>query len=173
MPPPSLHVVLVEPEIHWNTGNAGRTCLAVGAQLHLVEPLGFSLDERELRRAGLDYWPRVAPRVWPSWAALEAVLPALGTALFVTPDAPRRLWDVRFPSPCVLVFGRESVGLPAGLRERHADRTLAIPMLDPELRSLNLSTCVALAAYEVRRQWLAAAPALPSSQQEKTATTQT
>jgi len=62
-----LHVVLVEPEIHWNTGNAGRTCLAVGAQLHLVEPLGFSLDEREVRRAGLDYWERVCPRVWKSW----------------------------------------------------------------------------------------------------------
>jgi tRNA (cytidine/uridine-2'-O-)-methyltransferase len=174
MPPPqALHVVLLEPEIHWNTGNAGRTCLAFGAQLHLVEPLGFRLDDREVRRAGLDYWPRVAPRVWPSWAAFERDLPALGTAFFVTPDAPRRLWDVAFPSPSVLVFGRESVGLPAELRARHADRTLAIPMLDPELRSLNLSTCVALCAYEVRRQWASARVGPATSEQEKTATTQT
>ncbi|HEX6862931.1 MAG TPA: TrmH family RNA methyltransferase, partial [Thermoanaerobaculia bacterium] len=76
--PPSLHVVLVHPEIHWNTGNAGRTCLAAGARLHLVEPLGFSLDEREVRRAGLDYWPRVDPVIWPSWADLEAQLSGLG-----------------------------------------------------------------------------------------------
>ena len=78
--PPSLHVVLVAPEIPWNTGNAGRTCLAVGAQLHLVQPLGFSLDERAVRRAGLDYWARVVPNLhlWPSWAALEARLAATG-----------------------------------------------------------------------------------------------
>jgi len=91
----SLHVVLVEAEIHWNTGNVGRTCLAAGAQLHLVEPLGFSLDEREVRRAGLDYWPRVKPVVWPAWDALERELPALGEPYFFSPDAPRGLWDVR------------------------------------------------------------------------------
>ena len=108
----ALHVVLVEPEIHWNTGNAGRTCLAAGAQLHLVEPLGFSLDEREVRRAGLDYWQRVAPRVWPGWQALEAALPELGEPYFASPDAPRELWQVRYPEQTVLVFGRESVGLP-------------------------------------------------------------
>src|SRR5438445_9974211 len=79
---PSLHIVLCAPEIHWNTGNAGRTCLAVGAQLHLVEPLGFSLGAAEVRRAGLDYWPRVAPRVWPDWDALERALPALGAPFF-------------------------------------------------------------------------------------------
>src|SRR5258708_39536048 len=85
----SLHVVLVEPEIHWNTGNAGRTCLAAGARLHLVEPLGFSLDDREVRRAGLDYWPRVQPRVWPSWEALERRRPqARGPVLF-RPGAAR------------------------------------------------------------------------------------
>ncbi|MBV8201458.1 MAG: tRNA (cytidine(34)-2'-O)-methyltransferase, partial [Acidobacteria bacterium] len=85
----SLHVVLVEPEIHWNTGNAGRTCLAAGARLHLVEPLGFSLDDREVRRAGLDYWPRVKLRVWPSLAALEPVLPSLGEAWFFSSHATR------------------------------------------------------------------------------------
>src|SRR5258708_1062750 len=148
----SLHVVLVEPEIHWNTGNAGRTCLAVGAALHLIEPLGFSLDDREVRRSGLDYWPRVPLRVWPDWEHFEAELPALGEPFFVTPDAPRTLWDVRFPARTVLVFGKESVGLSPELRDRYRDRSIIIPMTDPELRSLNLSTCVGIAAFEVARQ---------------------
>jgi tRNA (cytidine/uridine-2'-O-)-methyltransferase len=148
-----LHVVLVEPEIHWNTGNAGRTCLAVGAELHLVEPLGFSLAEKEVRRAGLDYWPRVNPRVWPSWSALERELARLGQPFFFTARAARRFQDVAYPRPAVLVFGRESVGLPESLLARHADQAVAIPMLDRELRSLNLSTSVALGVYEVRRQW--------------------
>ena len=86
-----LHVVLVEPEIHWNTGNAGRTCLAAGAQLHLVGPLGFSLEDKEVRRAGLDYWPRVAPRVWPDWAAFERALPSLGDAVPVHGARPAPL----------------------------------------------------------------------------------
>lgn len=148
----SLHVVLVEPEIHWNTGNAGRTCLAAGARLHLVEPLGFSLDEREVRRAGLDYWPRVDPQVWSSWAAFEERLPDLGEPFFFSADAERDYWSADYPEQTILVFGRESVGLPREIRERWRDRLLRIPMLDPELRSLNLSTSVALAAYEVLRQ---------------------
>ena len=148
-----LHIVLVEPEIHWNTGNAGRTCLAADAQLHLVRPLGFSLDDRSVRRAGLDYWPRVQPRVWEAWAELEAALPDLGAAFFFTARGRRSFQEVAYPRPAVLVFGRESGGLPQALLERHADATLAIPMRDPEIRSLNLSTSVALAAYEARRQW--------------------
>ncbi|HXJ19746.1 MAG TPA: tRNA (cytidine(34)-2'-O)-methyltransferase [Polyangia bacterium] len=148
-----LHVVLVEPEIHWNTGNAGRTCLAAGARLHLVQPLGFSLDDKNVRRAGLDYWPRVQPRVWESWAAFEAALPALGTPFFFTARGRRRFQEVTYPRPSVLIFGRESVGLDQALLDRHPDATVAIPMRDPEVRSLNLSTSVALAAYEVRRQW--------------------
>ena len=148
----SLHVVLVEPEIHWNTGNAGRTCLAAGARLHLVEPLGFSLDEREVRRAGLDYWPRVDPRIWPSWASLESSLSDLGEPFFFSAEAPRDYWSVRYPERAVLVFGRESVGLAPGIRERWRDRLVRIPVLDREIRSLNLSTSVALALYEVLRQ---------------------
>ena len=85
-----LHVVLVEPEIHWNTGNAGRTCLAAGAQLHLVGPLGFSLADKEVRRAGLDYWPRVAPRVGPDWGGFERAHPALGTPYLLTARAEQR-----------------------------------------------------------------------------------
>lgn len=150
--PSDLHVVLVEPEIPWNTGNAGRTCLAAGARLHLVEPLGFSLGDHEVRRAGLDYWPRVAPRVWPSWGVLEQRLPDLGEPVFFSSEAPRDLWSVRFPERAVLVFGRESTGLPPELRERFRDRLVAIPMLDEGLRSLNLSSTVAVALYEVLRQ---------------------
>ncbi|HSK78990.1 MAG TPA: tRNA (cytidine(34)-2'-O)-methyltransferase [Thermoanaerobaculia bacterium] len=149
---PSLHVVLVHPEIHWNTGNAGRTCLAAGARLHLVEPLGFSLEEREVRRAGLDYWPRVDPVIWPSWADLEAKLPDLGEPFFFSAEAKRDYWSVVYPERAVLVFGRESVGLSPEIRERFRDRLVRIPMVDREIRSLNLSTSVALALYEVRRQ---------------------
>jgi len=149
---PSLHVALLAPEIHWNTGNVGRTCLAAGARLHLIEPLGFRLDEREVRRAGLDYWPRVDPRVWSDWAAFEGALPDLGEPLFFTPEAERDLWSVRIPKPAVLVFGRESVGLPADLRSRYRERLVSIPMRDPALRSLNLSTSVAIALYEAMRR---------------------
>lgn len=148
----SIHVALVTPEIAWNTGNAGRTCLAAGAQLHLVRPLGFSLDEREVRRAGVDYWPRVDPVVWDDLAAFEAALPALGEPFFFSAEAPRELWDVSFPPETVLVFGRESGGLPDELRARHADRMVCIPMADTRMRSLNVSTAVAIALYEVLRQ---------------------
>jgi tRNA (cytidine/uridine-2'-O-)-methyltransferase len=151
----SLHVVLVEPEIHWNTGNAGRTCLAVGARLHLVRPLGFSLSERQIRRAGLDYWPRVDPVVWDRWADFEERLPFLGEPFFFSAEGTRDFWSVAFPQspePTALIFGKESVGLEPEIRQRYPDRLVRIPMVDPEIRSLNLSTAVALAAYEVARQ---------------------
>lgn len=147
-----LHVALVTPEIAWNTGNAGRTCLAAGAQLHLVRPLGFSLDAREVKRAGLDYWPRVRPVVWEDWSSFEQALPTLGEPFLFSAEAPRELWDVRFPDDSVLIFGRESGGLPDELRERHHDRLVCIPMADTNMRSLNLSTAVAIALYEVLRQ---------------------
>src|ERR1700747_3472538 len=104
---PDLHIALVAPEIHWNTGNAGRTCLAVGAQLHLVRPLAFSLDDRQVGRAGLDYWPRVEPVVWPDWAAFEQALPELGTPLFFAPGPGPHFQAVAFPRPAVLIFGCE------------------------------------------------------------------
>ena len=148
----SLHVVLLEPEIHWNTGNAGRSCLALGAQLHLIEPLGFSLEEKEVRRAGLDYWPRVKPRVWPSWKSFESQLAELGEPYFVSPEAPRRIYDVHFPRKTVLVFGRESSGLPTVVRDAYRERLISVPMLDSEIRSLNVSTCVGITLYEVLRQ---------------------
>jgi tRNA (cytidine/uridine-2'-O-)-methyltransferase len=152
--PLSIHVVLVHPEIHWNTGNAGRTCLAAGATLHLVEPLGFSLNEREVKRAGLDYWEHVDLRVWPSWDALERALPTLGEPWFFSTKATRVLWDAPLGESAnvVLVFGRETGGLPAELHERYADRFVAMPIASPVVRSLNLSTSVGIAAYEVLRQ---------------------
>ncbi len=153
---PALHVVLVEPEIHWNTGNAGRTCLAVRARLHLVRPLGFSLDARSLKRAGLDYWDKVDPVVWPSWTAFAAALPDLGEPHLLSADGRRSLYEVAFPLRSVLIFGRESVGLPEAIRSGFADRLVRIPMAEGcGVRSLNLSTAVAVAAYEVRRQWFA------------------
>ena len=149
-----IHVVLVHPEIHWNTGNAGRTCLAAGASLHLVEPLGFRLDEREVKRAGLDYWQHVDLHVWPDWAAFEQELPALGEAYFFATGAEKTLWNMPVASngDVVLIFGRETVGLPADILERYHDRVVSIPMFSPHVRSLNLSTCVALGVYEVVRQ---------------------
>ena len=150
----SIHVVLVNPEIHWNTGNVGRTCLATGATLHLVKPLGFSLDEREVRRAGLDYWEHVNPTVWPDWAAFEQALPSLGEPFFFSTKAARSYWDAPLgePGDVVLVFGRETGGLAPELHARYAGRFVGMPMHSPLVRSLNLSTSVAVAIYEVLRQ---------------------
>lgn len=151
-PSPLIHVVLVEPEIHWNTGNAGRTCLAAGARLHLIEPLGFSLDAKQLRRAGLDYWPAVRPCVWPDWATFERALPELGAAYFFSAEGESDLWTVRYESPTVLVFGGESRGLPPAVRRRHRKRLVRIPQADGSVRSLNLSSAVGIALYEALRQ---------------------
>ena len=149
-----IHVVLVHPEIHWNTGNAGRTCLAAGATLHLVEPLGFSLDERQVKRAGLDYWEHVDLRVWPGWDAFERELPALGEPWFFSTKADRLIWDAPIgeAKSAVLVFGRETAGLPDAIHERYRDRFLRLPMSSPHVRSLNLSTSVGIAVYELLRQ---------------------
>jgi tRNA (cytidine/uridine-2'-O-)-methyltransferase len=153
-----MHVVLVHPEIHWNTGNAGRTCLAVGATLHLIQPLGFSLDDRQVNRAGLDYWEKVDLRLWPDWATFERALSTLGEPYFFSTRATRVLWNAPLggPGDVVLVFGRETGGLPDDLHARYCDRFLMMPMASPDVRSLNLSTAVGIAAYEVLRQRRAA-----------------
>jgi tRNA (cytidine/uridine-2'-O-)-methyltransferase len=150
----ATHVVLVHPEIHWNTGNAGRTCLAAGATLHLIKPLGFSLTERAVKRAGLDYWEHVDRRVWQNWEAFERELPSLGEPYFFSSKATRLFWDAPLDSPngVVLIFGRETGGLPPQLHERYRDRFFTMPMLSQHVRSLNLSTSVAIALYEVLRQ---------------------
>lgn len=147
-----LHVVLVHPEIHWNSGNAGRSCLAAGATLHLVEPLGFSLEEREVRRAGLDYWKYVDLRVWPDWKAFELELPALGQPYFFSTRSERMYWDARFGPDTVLIFGRETGGLPEDLHGRYREHFYRMPIHSSHVRSLNLSTTVGIALYEVLRQ---------------------
>lgn len=152
---PSLHVVLVTPEIPGNTGNAGRTCLATGARLHLVRPLGFSLDGARVRRAGLDYWPHVDLEVWPAWEAFEEVLPELGRPFLFTTEAERSFWDAglapRDGEPSVLVFGPEATGFAEEIRERWSENMVRIPMRDGPVRSLNLSASVAVAVYEALR----------------------
>ena len=150
----AIHVVLVHPEIHWNTGNAGRTCLAAGATLHLIEPLGFSLDEKQVKRAGLDYWEHVDLRVWQDWNTFERELPTLGEPYFFSTKASRLLWEAPLGAAAsvVLVFGRETGGLPDVLHEKYRDRFYAMPIDSPLVRSLNLSTSVGIAVYEVLRQ---------------------
>jgi tRNA (cytidine/uridine-2'-O-)-methyltransferase len=148
----TLHIVLVEPEIHFNTGNVGRTCLATGAKLHLVKPLGFSLDDARVKRAGLDYWPAVNPVVWESFEAIEPVLPRLGAPVFFSAEATRSYWDPSYLGPTVLVFGRESTGLGRAIRHRYRESLVSLPQLPGSVRSVNLSNAVAVAAYEVLRQ---------------------
>lgn len=148
----SLHIVLVEPEIHFNTGNVGRTCLATGAQLHLVKPLGFSLDDARVRRAGLDYWPAVKPVVWESFREIEERFPAFGVPVFFSSESESSFWDRSYAGPTLLVFGRESTGLSPSIRDRYRDSLVALPQQPGSVRSLNLSNAVAVAAYEVLRQ---------------------
>jgi tRNA (cytidine/uridine-2'-O-)-methyltransferase len=146
-------VVLHEPEIPNNTGNIGRTCVALGCSLHLVKPLGFDTSEHALRRAGLDYWPRLAPTEHEGWP--EAVR-ALGDArmwLFTT-KATRPAWEADLRPGDALVFGKETAGLPAELLGRHADRLVTIPMVPGE-RSLNLATAVCAVVCEGVRQCVA------------------
>ena len=145
-----FHIVLREPEIPHNTGSVGRTCVAVGAKLWLVRPLGFQIDHRHLRRAGMDYWQHLDYQVVDDWEALCRHLPE-ERFWFFTKHAATGYSDVRFSPGDVLVFGSESQGLPAALVETRPDRCLRIPM-QPVARSLNLSVAVAVAAYEVRRQ---------------------
>lgn len=147
-----MQVVLYEPEIHWNTGNIGRTCLATGVRLHLIEPLGFSLDAREVRRAGLDYWERVSPTIWSDWTSFESALPDMGNACFFSTKAKRDLWDFPLHEVEVLVFGPETRGLPDLIVERYERSLARIPIATDQVRSLNLSTAVAVALFETLRQ---------------------
>jgi tRNA (cytidine/uridine-2'-O-)-methyltransferase len=145
-----LHVVLVEPEIPPNTGNIARLCLAAGARLHLVEPLGFSLDEKALRRAGMDYWKKCDVRTWPSFGALRQE--SCGARfLFLTTKANRPYWVERFKQGDHLVFGRETKGLPESLLAANAEHCLTIPM-QQGARSLNLATAAGIVLYEAIRQ---------------------
>lgn len=147
-----MHIVLVEPEIPPNTGNVARLCAATRSVLHLIEPLGFQLDDRQLQRAGMDYWKWVTWKKWPDWAAFAASVPAGARVWFIEQGGERRYSDVQYGPDDYLVFGRETAGLPRGLVEAHRDTWVHLPMLNPEARSLNLSNCVAVVLYEALRQ---------------------
>ena len=148
---PRMHIVLFQPEIPPNTGAVGRTCVAVAAKLWLVRPLGFRVDEKTLRRAGLDYWRHLEWEVVDDWRALAAALP-VDRAWYFTKSARHSYADVEYRFGEILVFGSETTGLPPWILEAHAERTLRIPTR-PQVRSLNLSNSVAVAAYEADRQW--------------------
>ena len=156
---PVLHIVLHEPEIPPNAGNVGRTCVALGAKMWLVKPLGFKLDDYYLRRAGLDYWEHLEWEVADSWSDLVSRLAAVTRRppwLFEVGGA-RRYTDVAYEHGDVLVFGSESKGLPNDLLLAHADRVVSLPAR-PQVRSLNVANCAAVVAYEARRQFDAAPP---------------
>ncbi|MDQ6808641.1 MAG: tRNA (cytidine(34)-2'-O)-methyltransferase [Verrucomicrobiota bacterium] len=144
-----FNVVLVEPEIPPNTGNIGRLCLATGSTLHLVRPLGFALDDRQLQRAGLDYWKEIDLRLWDSLADLKAAQPE-ARWFYLTTKTDRAYSDVAFTAGDFLVFGRETRGLPEVLLAANADALLRIPMIGT--RSLNLATAVAIVLFEAMRQ---------------------
>jgi len=147
-----LHVVLVEPEIPPNTGNIARLCAATRSTLHLVEPLGFRIDDKQLLRAGMDYWQHVNSRRWPNWIAFQDHLPAHARLWFVEAGGPQTHAEASYHHGDYLVFGRETAGLPRRLLERHRDRWLRLPMCHPQARSLNLSNCVAVVLFEALRQ---------------------
>lgn len=146
----NLNIVLVEPQIPQNTGNISRTCAVTGARLHLVRPLGFEVTDKNLKRAGLDYWNKLDITYYDS---LEDFFSKnSGNFYYFTTKGKNTYSGTKFPDNCYLIFGREDAGLPESLLVENPDTCLRIPMR-PRLRSLNLSNSVAIAVYEVLRQW--------------------
>lgn len=146
-----FNLVFFEPEIPQNTGAAGRLCLATGSTLHLIKPLGFSLDDKAVRRAGLDYWKEVPLKVWDSLPDLQAAHPESRFWLLST-KASRAHWDASFQEGDFFLFGPESRGLPETLLKDHPEQTLKIPMQEASTRSLNVATSAAIVLYEAWRQ---------------------
>ena len=145
------HIVLVCPDVHWNTGNIGRTCLGGGARLHLVRPLGFSIDSRKVKRAGLDYWHKVDLSVWNSFEEfIQKMAPRHGEVILLTKTGDRHFWSMPFSTRQFLVFGSETKGLPEDILTRYPAATYLIP-ISREIRSLNLSTAVGIVLYESLR----------------------
>jgi tRNA (cytidine/uridine-2'-O-)-methyltransferase len=147
-----MHVVLVEPEIPPNTGNVARLCAATRTKLHLIEPLGFQLDDKQLKRAGMDYWAQVDWRRWRSWQEFCASVPASARLWLIESSGARHYAEVSYSADDYLVFGRETAGLPKALLQENREWWLRIPMFHDRARSLNLSNCVALVLYEALRQ---------------------
>jgi tRNA (cytidine/uridine-2'-O-)-methyltransferase len=150
MPDPLLHIVLYQPEIPQNTGNIGRTCVAIGAKLWLIRPLGFRVDDRSLKRAGMDYWQHLDWVVADSWEDVRSQLPQ-APVWCLTKTASRLVWDAEFQRGDILLFGSESRGLPSAILQKSPGRNIKLPMLDL-VRSLNLASTVNTAAYEAVRQ---------------------
>ena len=148
---PSFNIALVRPEIPHNTGAIGRLCLASGACLHLIKPLGFSLEDKHLHRAGLDYWNQVNLKIWENWEQFSQQIP-LEKSLFLTTKSEKIYWDCNFTSPCYLIFGSETRGLPEPLLNQYSQRACHIPMETNSTRSLNLNTAVGITLYEAMRQ---------------------
>ncbi|MBO6066038.1 MAG: tRNA (cytidine(34)-2'-O)-methyltransferase [Lachnospiraceae bacterium] len=145
-----INVVLHEPEIPQNTGNIGRTCVAAGARLHLIRPLGFSLDEKHLKRAGMDYWKDLSVQVYDSYEDFLRANP--NAKIFYSTTKAKHLYtEVSYPEDCFLMFGKESAGIPEEILKEHKDTCVRIPMLG-ETRSLNLSNAAAIVIYEALRQ---------------------
>ena len=147
----NINIVLFQPQIPQNTGNIARTCAVTGARLHLVGPLGFVLDDKKLKRAGLDYWDKLGVKLYDDTEDFFRQNPD-GEFYYFTTKAPNRYTDVAYGDNCFLIFGREDKGIDEDILRRNKDRCVRMPML-PRLRSLNLSNTVAIAAYEVLRQW--------------------
>ena len=144
------HVVLVEPEIPQNTGNVARTCAVTGCTLHLVEPLGFSIDEKHLKRAGLDYWDQLSYRVHKDFTSVERELEGYPFFL-ITTKGGKNYTEVNYQNSHVLIFGKETAGLPSWIMKKYKKSQVRIPMKEG-LRSLNLGTAVAVVTYEALRQ---------------------
>lgn len=147
-----INVVMVEPEIPQNTGNVARTCAATGARLHLVGPMGFKIDDKKLKRAGLDYWQYLDITYYENLEEFIEKNKDKGQFFYYTTKALHTHSDATYPDNCFLLFGKETKGLPEELLLRHPDDCVRIPM-QGEIRSLNLSNSVAIAVYEVLRQW--------------------
>ena len=147
-----MHIVLVEPEIPPNTGNVARLCAATRTTLHLIEPFGFKLDDKQLKRAGMDYWQHVTWHRWANWNAFSAQRPASARLWFIESGGPKLYTDAKFAPDDYLVFGRETAGLPKDLLKQNREHWLRIPMFNAQSRSLNLSNCAALVLFEALRQ---------------------
>jgi tRNA (cytidine/uridine-2'-O-)-methyltransferase len=147
-----VNIVLLEPEIPPNTGNVARLCAATRSTLHLIEPFGFTLDDKQLKRAGLDYWEHLQWRRWPDWPAFQSQLPPGARLWLIESHGKQHYAQVAYGADDYLVFGRETAGLPRQILDQYPQRWLRIPMFHPKVRSLNLSNCVALVLYEALRQ---------------------
>ncbi|HIG31465.1 MAG TPA: tRNA (cytidine(34)-2'-O)-methyltransferase [Verrucomicrobiales bacterium] len=147
-----MHIVLVEPEIPPNTGNIARLCAVTGSVLHLIEPLGFELSDKYLKRAGMDYWQHLDWKVWSDWKTFSREKPSQGKIWYVESKGPKHYAEVEYGPDDFLVFGRETAGLPEDLYKSETEKWLRIPMFHAKTRSLNLGSCVALVLYEALRQ---------------------